>query len=1265
SLSNASMALALGGKGATGGVGGAVHVTNSGEIHTTGDNAHGILAQSVGGGGGTGGGAITGDLALTKPDGGAGMSRVGLGLGGNGGAGNEGGTVVVDNTGKITVSGRESHGIFAQSVGGGGGAAVSGVDALGDKAKTGISGKPSLPKEGELPASVSLALNVGGQGGKGGRGGDVTVNHSGEIVVAGPSSYGILAQSVGGGGGAGSARIATGAMNLSDNTARLDLGARSGQDNVGGKVTVNSTGSITVLGEDSMAILNQSVSGGGGVAAAAIVLPPTAPAAAANRGGAVASPAATAANGATAPAIRLVAGLGGSHVTGAAGRDVTASHKGDLLSAGARSLGDLVQTIGGGGGISRLALVDGGGSRAALAGHLGGTLGRETSGGAIDARREGVLLARGAQSLGRVAQSIGGGGGVMVAGRSDGAVLGGSSARMIVGGTGGADNDGHSIALDLSGDTGTVGNLTGALVVQSIGAGGGTSLLAGFNRLAASIGGSANARGDGGDIRLSNAGRVQAVGDHAQGVIVQSIGGGGGLVLSGLGTDAVTVTRRVGSQGDGGAITYSQTGQVEAAGKQSVAILLQSLGGGGGVIDNAFRGAAGGAGKGGAISFALKGNAYGDGEDGIGIFAQSAGRDGAGNIGLDIDGVVVGGTGAGNRSAGIIIDGGAANTIRLSQNTLVYARNNLALLGGAGNDAIHSDGLLVGNIAMGGGTNRLETTKLAYTRSLDYIDLGHAGMFVNNGFLDPGGRIFSPERGVGGVTKPDDYGFEQLISQTTDITGALVMGAESRYLMDARFLLGGRPGNGQSDLLLVSGDATMGGTLLLRMHTLERAVPLSIILAGGAVANSDTKVADTVFLDYEVALNAARPAGVAMPTHRGTKAALRQAGTADQGGTIDLIVTPRFKLEGMTRNEGEVGGHINAILNGDGSASLAPLFTLLGNMTDRNEAFGAINLLTAEGYASSKLVTWRNGVRFNQRLAARAATPFGPECRGGTCGWLNHDETSVTSRLGEGFEGSHGISSMGMQWETQQGLRFGVAYGQEHGEMTAGSRFAGNYDGHRFGIFGFMTQGEAEFQGALSFGESKMRSGRVVGLSGKLIDGTEVALHDGAATVKTEQIHLNLGVATNRFTWENGTYLRPLAEVDLAWQRQRGEESGLGPYGLAMDEGRRFLGAARLSAELGHNVRNDDGSNYRAFIRGGVSYNFQDNAVTGMRFIGAPDSAPPFEQFAPMPRTMYDLSVGMMGNDPNSGIYGEVRLDAHQRGSIREVGGSITMGMKF
>jgi hypothetical protein len=100
----------VGGRGGSGGNSGIVSVFDSGTVQTSGDRSTAIFAQSIGGGGGNGGDAVSISPTLS------------IAIGGAGGLGGDGDEVhVIADGSDIDTSGKDSHGIHAQSIGGGGG----------------------------------------------------------------------------------------------------------------------------------------------------------------------------------------------------------------------------------------------------------------------------------------------------------------------------------------------------------------------------------------------------------------------------------------------------------------------------------------------------------------------------------------------------------------------------------------------------------------------------------------------------------------------------------------------------------------------------------------------------------------------------------------------------------------------------------------------------------------------------------------------------------------------------------------------------------------------------------------------------------------------------------------------------------------------------------------------------------------------------------------------------------------------------------------
>ncbi len=588
-LNTYTTTIGVGGKGGTGGHAGYTNVENDGAITTTGSGSEGILAQSIGGGGGTAkGGAAEGSNSTVT-------FNLSLGLsGGDGGSAttteNSGYSVSVVNSGSIQTSGGDGTGITAQSIGGGGGVGGS-TDAnssIGDWSSLG-----SLLFTRGLSPHITVGVSAAGSGGAGGAGGNVLVNHSGSISTAGSRAYGVLAQSISGGGGQGghaSAQSNPGLFAGWDRTLNFEtdiaVGGNGGDANNGGLVEVDTSGAINTSGYGSHGIVAQSVAGGGGV------------------------------GGDGTPDIGAILGLGigvnraAGGTASSSGGEVTVSPGANLTTTGGNAYGILAQSVGGGGGIGTVgampSLVTAEFTAGALPIHMGVNFGINQSnsgasnGGLVTVNPSHTLTTSGDWSMGIVAQSIGAGGGKgdTITGTNSNA----SSELAVQLGASKGRGDGSTVTVDFdSGSiaTGTTGaNATGygamGVVAQSIGGGGGlftdgSSGATGTMTLGIS---SSQAKGAGGAVTVSGAGTdIETQADYAFGVVAQSIGGGGGIAASGStqtyqGTGTPGVGLTVGSHdgdGTGGTVTYNAGAIVTTHGANAFGVVAQSIGGGGGI----------------------------------------------------------------------------------------------------------------------------------------------------------------------------------------------------------------------------------------------------------------------------------------------------------------------------------------------------------------------------------------------------------------------------------------------------------------------------------------------------------------------------------------------------------------------------------------------------------------------------------------------------------------------------------------------------------
>jgi uncharacterized protein YhjY with autotransporter beta-barrel domain len=690
-----SISVGLGGDGGDGGLGGRVDVYAGDEdtvISTSGQDAHGILAQSIGGGGGSGGFSVAAS---------AGFSFAGsLSFGGKGGAGSHAGEVNVGTAadeilGTITTEGMHSYGIFAQSVGGGGGDGGFSVAASltggaggalsfgGGAGSGGRGGNASLysganiltngiDSHGLFVQSVgggggsggfsvagsigggTVNVGFGGSGGSGGLAGNVVLSSTGDFVLTQKDrSNGLFAQSVGGGGGDGGFNISAGISAAP--SVGFSMGGSGGTASNAGTVSLTNTSSIQTLGEDSHGIFAQSVGGGGGnggfSVAAAVSIDPTGSGAGA----------------------ALNASIGGAGGGGGNGSKVTVTNASDLIDTlGERSHGIFAQSVGGGGGNGGFSVAGSISTGPAVSFSMGGSGGSGGEGGIVELESAGDIFTRGIESHAIFAQSVGGGGGS--GGFSVAGSLSANSAGISasIGGSGGNGGDAKSVSIGkiaaVTGNIVTLKDGSIGIAAQSVGGGGGNggfSVGAGISKSASvnfSLGGGGGAAGDGLDVLLKSAASVATVGDKSHALFAQSVGGGGGnggfSVTGGASAESGQVGVSIGgsgnSGGDASTVTLTSIGELlYTEGDFSNGIHAQSIGGGGG--DGGFS-VSGGIGKSTAANFAIGGGGsvggsaakvdvtnrsriYTQGEGSHGLFAQSVGG-GGGSGGFAIAGTV-------------------------------------------------------------------------------------------------------------------------------------------------------------------------------------------------------------------------------------------------------------------------------------------------------------------------------------------------------------------------------------------------------------------------------------------------------------------------------------------------------------------------------------------------------------------------------------------------------------------------------------------------
>jgi uncharacterized protein YhjY with autotransporter beta-barrel domain len=1227
-----NFSVALGGSGGTGGTGGNVGIDNSGLLYTVGQDAHAVFAQSIGGGGGTGG---AGDSSATSVVDDLSVS-MSLAVGGKGGVGGVGGAVTLKNDAAAVIStrGDGSDGVFAQSVGGGGGAAGGGSASTAG-------------------GTLSLAFAIGGKGGSGGDGGAVKLENDGMIATIGTDSLGLSAQSVGGGGGRGGKAGATAGgadddltlfvgdqiangFGLSDKPsteifddifelddrvqsdvgtieklvdhfsgkapkpgesddislsvqAGLALGGDGGAAGHGGTITLTNTGEIMTQGAHADAVIGQSVGGGGGIGGFSV--------------------ASGASSDDTTPNLSLSAG--GKGAAAGNGGDVTVSHSGAVQTFGVGAFGLVAQTVGGGGGRGG-ASADQNASALSFGVSLGGGGGASGDGGKAEIDLAGSVATTGKHAVGVLAQSVGGGGGLIRTMKTDqqGAQLDTDDDTadvhnifldLGVTGASGPQGKGGAATVSLASGTSvtTGGRNAHGVVASSVGGGGGALGGGVINKIhwESSYGA---ATGDAGAATIALQGATVAVtGPNAAGLWASSIGGGGRVLLTDTKAGATAATP-TGQSGNGGAVSVTvDKGSTVSATGGGHAIIAHSIGGGGlsfwdgggaGPAANgkawqsAFSLSSLGAGTAGNVDVSVTGNSTvsATGANASAIVAAVAADITQGNDPKSTAKATVEVT-----SGSTVSNGSLSNaTIQLisslnpSQVTNSGTIKNTTTGGYAifngGTSAkidVQNTGTITGNIATGAGPASIVANGArGVLAPYDTVDLGAGGRLWNAGAVE--------------VSGAGRFG-------RTALTGDLVQADSGRLVFDLDAVAG------KVDHLHVSGAASLGGGFEL--------VPTTLLPGSHEVLSADGGVT----------LGGVSPAA----TH------LFSFTPSVAGNTVSVATTADFSAEGAGgTSRRSVADHLQRVWDagGDGFATGFAALAAVG-AGDAEAYAGALDTLSGQSVAAVGYARYLGSQAFAQATYSCPRFEDASVVRTeSTCGWfrvsgswLERDATGGDP----GFDFDAVTTAIGGQVAIGDGLFVGGALGWESSRLTSDAD-ATTIDGDTYlGALSLKReQGPWTLTGAVDLGWGSYDSTRQIAL------GTTVAIATGSPDAFNAGFHARAAYEIPRGAW----YMEPALDVDLAYVRLDSyTERGAGDFDLAVDETDTVVLTGTPWLKLGRRVDMSGGGLLDAYVSGGLSLSTGEDFDTTARFANAPPGTGDFTTRLDNPNLIGRVSAGL------------------------------------
>ncbi len=1182
--------VSVGGSGGTASTGGEAMVDLAGSIVTSGDDAKGVIVQSIGGGGGNGGNTFELSVAATleassnstAPQSGWAMSAA-VGVGGSGGGGGMGGQagLQLQNGASIATSGVRSTAVVVQSIGGGGGNGGSShslavstsvptssarfldlLDQFKAKIQQLFGDGPADPSTPAYQARTGLeaSVSVGGTGGAAGKGGQVNVTIDAvTIATTGAQSHGVHAQSIGGGGGTGGHAQSDGYAGIDQFGIALSIGGSGGGGGKGGEVWLgadNGSGAatITTAGDSSHGVFMQSIGGGGG------------------EGGSASS------NNFSIPGLSkktIQIGIGGSGGSNGDGGWVIYNLDANIATAGAASSAIFAQSVGGGGGTAHVSDSGDGGK---------------------------------SSDDGLIAVSIGGKGG-----------SGGNGGNITVGGT-------SSLA--------TSGTASSAIFAQSVGGGGGNAGIAGgsFTRfdlnqaLSLHLGLDGGGGGNGGDIAIQRGGLITTTGDVAAGIFAQSLGGGGGTVhMADLTIAMQNITLNVehtSSNGNGGDVTVSDNGPdllaIRTTGNGSHGIVAQSMGAGGGtvILDQSsadinlqyVEGTPSGNGNSGNVSVTLGGTISTAGEGAYGILAQSLS---AQVVVMTTDTVVYAGTAAYSGQANVELDAGSivSTTGKGANGVVVKGKTPEGPMVSAGGTVQVS-----GEDAWGIYLTTPDTASVLVPVGGSVIANGQAAgaIYIDDGAwetqLDIKGSVTAPNAVAvrtnsqgeinvhqGGVVNGDIVGNGQanlLLRNNGSITGS-VSGVEN-YNFDqyGMHYLALDPTGQHSDSINVSQLQAKAGNILPVLTALPTSSfqPSTIVLTsyGASTPTIDSTPQNlarfglgtgTVSTAYTYALTESTA------TVTGVSVDYTRAGLSGNGGQLAQLANAQL---------GEWSANAQP---GSSEAALVSILLSAANATTQQQLTQALAPLDATGHSASTQSSAgaAGAAQSNMQSCGDSKAGFSLIAQG-DCDWGKITYAVTELRGGQQRDVAAGLS-IGKQVQVAPGIFLGGSVGIEDTRFY--SAF-GSSEGNRLSLGAITKYVAGPFYG----------SAAVVGSYG-WADATRHAGVAGFTAIGTaEQATSNLGFRgrAGYVFGHNQLQLMPLVDLDVNAIHDEGyTETGLGVLSMHVDAATNVLVDVRPALRLGGSQRVGDVI-ITSYVEGGIKFALNDGELHASLYNGpSPD----------------------------------------------------------
>ncbi len=883
----------------------------------------------------------------------------------------------------------------------------------------------------------------------------------------------------------------------------------------------------------------------------------------------------------------------------------------------------MLQSIGGGGGIvadnsdSAIGTIKVGNSADSVSDTNGSAAG---NGGVTTISGNASITTFGTGGHAVIMQSIGGGGGIGGAGTSSENAFGASSIDLEVGGNGSSTGTGGDVTLAEGSYLGlqTNGDHSYGILAQSIGGGGGLGAV--VDPQSVFFAGGNKGANQGGNVTLNlGDGFISTTGINSHAVVAQSIGAGGGIAAySSEGNFSISPNQTGAlAVGDGGNvyIALNAQGSLTTSGVRAHGILVQSIGGGGGIL-NGVAGFSKGGGNAlpGNISVEVDGTISVTGEGSYGIFAQqdAPGNNGVANASLRVGGMVV------SQDAAVVMDS-RNGQIQIDAGGLIQGPVAIQSLGAAqASLKVTNNGTLDGsivddsNLVSGSGVQGAKPSQaaLASRSALGSITLLNTGEFI-------AGPLVQADVTNRGLLR---------LRELTRLEGTLVQESDGTILAETDFA------SEERGRLVVDGDADLSG---------------SIQVAGTNVnGNREVEILRVVNGDFNNTLE------VDGDSSRLFRYTLRRS-----GNRLLVRAAADFSPSDLRLSDNAVsaGDYLERAFQAQGNEGLIDLFAVLEDLAADGRAYeDALNQLTpGAGLAFATREVWAQQSLAEEALGEKvlrgdSARPvevqsMWAKTSGGSYGADTYDLDSYSSMVGG-------------QWEYSPDFFIGGAIGYRSDNLKSDD---GTVSGDGDAILGALTvkyePGDWSFAAALTGSFSSNDTTRRIPIPGQ------------AAELDGSPDHSGFGLLGQvGYTFHNKTgYVRPMLTAGIVHVRADDyTERGASDLRLQIQDESQTALVVTPGVEAG--IRSDlpNGMTLRSYVSGGVSFSTVDEFEQRSRFVEGPAGIGSFNTSLPQDDIVARVEAGFQMQFTDA-LSGYLQYQGEFSDTLTSNGAGLGLRMEF